>query len=76
MAFTISAEALKKDLNAEVLSEVPSSSQKKEFDEGSHQLEKLEFALAIAQTRGDQVQSEKLQAQINALGGNIEEPGT
>ena len=46
------------------------------FDDGGHQLEKLEFALAIAQTRGDKAQIEKLAAEIADLGGNIEEPGT
>jgi hypothetical protein len=46
------------------------------FAEGDHQLEKLEFALAVAVTRGDQQRSEQLRAQIAALGGNREEPGT
>lgn len=41
-----------------------------------HQLEKLEFALAVALTRGDQERSSQLRAQISALGGNSEEPGT
>nr|WP_254939943.1 hypothetical protein [Cyanobium sp. Morenito 9A2] len=45
------------------------------FD-GGHQLEKLEFALAVAITRGDQYRSDQLRAQIAALGGNREEPGT
>ncbi|MFM7549797.1 MAG: hypothetical protein ACKO8I_13215 [Cyanobacteriota bacterium] len=44
--------------------------------EGEHQLEKLEFALAVALTRGDQQRSEQLRQQIAALGGNQEEPGT
>jgi hypothetical protein len=44
--------------------------------EGGHQLEKLEFALAVAITRGDVHRSEQLRAQIAALGGNREEPGT
>ena len=44
--------------------------------EGEHQLEKLEFALAVALTRGDQQRSEQLRQQIDALGGNREEPGT
>lgn len=43
---------------------------------GEHQLEKLEFALAIALTRGDQSRSADLRRQIDALGGNHEEPGT
>lgn len=43
---------------------------------GEHQLEKLEFALAVALTRGDQTRSSELRRQIDALGGNQEEPGT
>ena len=46
------------------------------FFEGGHQLEKLEFALAIAQTRGDEKKSITLRKKIVELGGNIEEPGT
>ena len=46
------------------------------FIEGGHQLEKLEFALAIAQTKGDQKKSIILRKKIVELGGNIEEPGT
>jgi hypothetical protein len=45
-------------------------------EEGDHQLEKLEFALAVALTRGDQKRSALLRSQIAALGGNQEEPGT
>ena len=48
----------------------------KSFYEGGHLLEKLEFALALAETRGDQIRSAQLRAQIADLGGNIEEPGT
>lgn len=44
--------------------------------EGEHQLEKLEFALAVALTRGDLQRSQALREQIAALGGNREEPGT
>ncbi|MDA0887421.1 MAG: hypothetical protein O2977_07125 [Cyanobacteria bacterium] len=44
--------------------------------EGDHQLEKLEFALAVALTRGDLQRSQTLRDQIAALGGNLEEPGT
>ena len=44
--------------------------------EGEHQLEKLEFALAVALTRGDDQRSRVLRDQIAALGGNREEPGT
>ena len=46
------------------------------FFEGGHQLEKLEFALAVAITRGDASRCELLRGQIAELGGNIEEPGT
>ena len=46
------------------------------FFEGGHQLEKLEFALAIAQTKGDEKKSIVLRKKIVELGGNIEEPGT
>ncbi|MEB3158407.1 MAG: hypothetical protein VKK03_02975 [Synechococcus sp.] len=46
------------------------------FFEGGHQLEKLEFALAVAITRGDAERSALLRQQIEALGGNVEEPGT
>ena len=46
------------------------------FFEGGHQLEKLEFALAIAQTKGDDKKSLILKKKIIELGGNVEEPGT
>jgi len=46
------------------------------FIEGGHQLEKLEFALAVAQTKGDGQKSELLRKKIFELGGNVEEPGT
>ena len=46
------------------------------FFEGGHQLEKLEFALAIAQTKGDKKRSIVLRKKIVELGGNVEEPGT
>ena len=46
------------------------------FFEGGHQPEKLEFALAIAQTKGDEKKSISLRKKIVELGGNIEEPGT
>ncbi len=46
------------------------------FFEGGHQLEKLEFALAIAQTKGDEKKSITLRKKIFELGGNVEEPGT
>ena len=46
------------------------------FYEGGHQLEKLEFALAVAQTQGDKEKSLLLRQKIVELGGNVEEPGT
>jgi len=46
------------------------------YSESGHQLEKLEFALAVAITRGDQLREQQLREQIAALGGNREEPGT
>ena len=46
------------------------------FIEGGHQLEKLEFALAVAQTEGDEEKSLALRKKISELGGNVEEPGT
>ena len=46
------------------------------FFEGDHQLEKLVFALAIAQTNGDEKKSIVLRKKIVELGGNVEEPGT
>ena len=56
--------------------EFRSSSMKKSFYESGHQIEKLEFALAVALTRGDQNLSAFLRSQITDLGGNVEEPGT
>ncbi len=44
--------------------------------EGDHQLEKLEFALAVALTKGDAQRSRQLREEIDRLGGNREEPGT
>ena len=46
------------------------------FYEGGHQLEKLEFALAIAQTKGDEIKSIILRKKFVELGWNVEEPGT
>jgi hypothetical protein len=46
------------------------------FIEGDHQIEKLEFALAVAISRGDAARIEELRLQIAALGDNREEPGT
>lgn len=44
--------------------------------EGEHQREKLQFALAVALTRGDLARSQQLRDQIAALGDELEEPGT
>jgi hypothetical protein len=44
--------------------------------EGEHQLEKLQFALAIALTRGDALRSSQLREEIAKLGENREETGT
>ena len=46
------------------------------FLEGGHQLEKLEFALAHAEAKGDSTRCNALQDRIADLGGNAEEPGT
>ena len=46
------------------------------FVEGGYQLEKLEFALALAEARGDQHRCCQLRDRIADLGGNAEEPGT
>lgn len=54
----------------------PGSFPNRAYAEGGHQLEKLEFALAVAITRGDAQRIDQLRAQIAELGGNREEPGT
>ena len=46
------------------------------FFEGGHQLEKLEYALAGAQPKGDKEKSLALKEKLVELGGNGEEPGT
>ena len=48
----------------------------KSLIEIDHQLEKLEFALAISQTIGDKNRSEEIMVQIKKIGFNLEEPGT
>ena len=55
---------------------VGAASSNRAYAEGGHQLEKLEFALAVAITRGDSQRIDQLRAQIAELGGNREEPGT
>ncbi len=65
------------EVNFSASTHLPSSSEsRKAFYEGGHHLEKLEFALALAETRGDQCRAIALRAEIAELGGNIEEPGT
>lgn len=51
-------------------------SRSRAYSESGHQLEKLEFALAVAITRGDVERAGHLRQQIAELGGNREEPGT
>ena len=46
------------------------------FVESDHQIEKLEFALAVAVGQGDQQRIGDLRRRIAALGENREEPGT
>ena len=44
--------------------------------EKDHQLEKLEFALAISQASGDKNKSNQIKDQIKKIGFNLVEPGT
>ena len=44
--------------------------------ERDHQLEKLEFALAISQTNGDKIKSEFIRSEILKIGISYQEPGT
>ena len=44
--------------------------------ETDHQLEKLEFALAISQAIGDTIRSEQIKDKIKKIGFHYEEPGT
>ena len=46
------------------------------FVAGGQQLEKLEFALALAEAKGDKSRCSQLRDRIADLGGNAEEPGT
>ena len=41
-----------------------------------HQLEKLEFALAISQTIGDKIKSDQIRDQLKTIGYQYIEPGT
>ena len=76
MATTISASGACTRLSSSRTLQGHTVWSKSEFEERGHQLEKLEFALAIAETRGDSDRCFNLRAQIAALGGNAEEPGT
>ena len=49
---------------------------KKSLLDLDHQLEKLEFALALSQTIGDKSKSAKIRNQIEVIGYKYEEPGT
>ena len=46
------------------------------FSEQDHQLEKLEFALALALSEGCHDRADHLRSCIEALGDHGEEPGT
>ncbi len=52
------------------------SNQKYSLLEKDHQLEKLEFALAISRTLGDNIRSDQIKDQIEKIGLTYEEPGT
>ena len=49
---------------------------KKSLLELDHQLEKLQFALALSQTIGDKIKSTEIRNQIEVIGYRYEEPGT
>ena len=51
-------------------------SNRRGFVDSGHQIEKLEFALAVAVGRGDQQRIHELRQRIADLGDNREEPGT
>tara|TARA_B100000579_G_C22828048_1_gene854340 strand:+ start:1050 stop:1262 length:213 start_codon:yes stop_codon:yes gene_type:complete len=51
-------------------------SKKKAFYEENHMLEKLEFALAISESKGDQDQSDIIRSKILRIGEDLREPGT
>ena len=76
MASTISAAGAIS--SGTVASSTPSRSPESRlgFEDRDHQLEKLQFSLAIALMRGDSERSEALKKQIAERGGNAEEPGT
>lgn len=75
MAFSLSPKA-SGGYSSVVPPAAPARHRSGRFIEGGHQLEKLEFALAVAITRGDRHRVDQLRSQILDLGGNREEPGT
>ncbi len=44
--------------------------------DNDHQLEKLEFALAVSQAVGDKIRSTEIKNKIEEIGIKLEEPGT
>ena len=76
MASTISASSACNGLKSSSALHDSAIGAESGFEERGHGLEKLEFALAFAEMRGDTERCLNLRAQIAALGGNAEEPGT
>ena len=76
MASTIPASDAFKSTQTSTSLQDPPNSKRSGFLEGGHQLEKLEFALALAEAQGDQSKCSTLRDLIADLGGNAEEPGT
>ncbi len=76
MAESLRLSGIGREISSDTRHQKPYAISKKAFNEEEHQLEKLEFALAIAETEGDLIRSASLRAQIANLGGNVEEPGT
>lgn len=76
MASTIHASDALNSSQAQTTFQDLEISQRSGFLEGGHQLEKLEFALALAEAQGDQSKCSTLRDLIADLGGNAEEPGT
>ena len=76
MAITVSANGVSGSNTAAHEVRIQSSDVHSGFEERGHQLEKLQFALAIALMRGNGERSQVLKHQIAELGGNAEEPGT
>ena len=76
MALTIHASDAFKSSQASTTLQDLEISKRSGYLEGGHQLEKLEFALALAEAQGDQSRCSILRDLIADLGGNAEEPGT